>query len=84
MMHVFISSMEETLRTSQEGFVPTGFVKLSAMGFPKRKALSFVCTKIFTKYNMVRDTCHFENLFCIFSEGGFHKVFTRLLNHSTR
>ena len=54
----FILSMEETLRTSEEGFISIDFVKLCTMNVleKRRKALSFDCAEIFTKCNLFTDT----------------------------
>jgi len=59
-----------TLRTSQEGFIPTGFVKLITVGVLKKKrmALSFVCAKIFIKYHIFSEYLAFQNFVSRFSQ----------------
>ncbi len=82
----FILSMEETLRTSQEGFIPTGFVKLIMLGVLKKKrmALSFVCAKIFIKCHIFFGIFGISKLcFTFFSKCRFDNVFARKRDHST-
>ncbi len=81
----FILSMEETLRTSQEGFIPTGFVKFFTAGVLKKKERFYHLPVQRYSQNItffgipgISKSC-----FAFFSECRFDNVFARKLNHST-